>query len=123
MISTVLQLCGGAILLLLLSALLERGRPSNWTPAGITALISLGIVASAVAYPLYFWLLKAIEPWQIGTIQWFEPLIAIFGGALLFREPLSWRMVGGTAILVASVLRVMTAHAKDDDAVTLQITS
>lgn len=120
--SSALQLSGAAMLLALLSAILERGRPWTWSPASLTALISLGIVASAAAYPLYFWLLKGMEPWQIGTIQWFQPLVAILEGALLFRESLSLRIVGGTAILLVCVARVFTARSKDDDAVTLRIT-
>jgi drug/metabolite transporter (DMT)-like permease len=121
-ISTILQLFGAAILLFLASVSVERGQPSSWTSANPSALIGLGVVASSVAYPIYFWLLKGLEPWQIGTIQWFEPLVAILEGALLFRESLSWRMVGGAVILVVCATRVMTAQDKDDDAVTLQIT-
>jgi drug/metabolite transporter (DMT)-like permease len=122
MISTVLQLAGAAVLLSLVSAVCEHGQPSNWTPPAFAAMLFLSFVASAVAYPLYFSLLKLTEPWQIGTLQWFEPMVAIFEGALLFREPLSWRMIAGSAILLVSAARVTTAHGKDDDAVTLQIT-
>jgi drug/metabolite transporter (DMT)-like permease len=122
MISTLFQLSGAAILLFSLSVFFESGEALHWTPASLGAVLFLGIVSSAVGYSLYFWLLKGIEPWQIGTIQWFEPMIAIFQGALLLREPLTWRMVGGSVILVVSVVRVLTAHGKDDEAVTLQIT-
>jgi drug/metabolite transporter (DMT)-like permease len=122
-ISAVLQLSGAAILLFLLSAFFERGQHSIWTPRSLAALFFLSIVASAVAYPLYFSLLKLTEPWQIGTIQWFEPLIAILEGALFFRETFSWRMIGGSAVLLIGLARVMTAQGKDDDAVTLEITS
>jgi len=121
-VSAIVQLFGTAILLSLLSVFLERGESSTWTPASLIAIISLAIVASAVAYPLYFWLLKEMDPWQIGTLQWFQPLVAILEGALLFRESLSWRMVGGAAILLICGTRVMTAQSRDDDAVTLRIT-
>ena len=122
MVSTVFQVFGAAILLALFSAFLERGQASHWTPSSLGALLFLGIVSSAVGYPIYFSLFKGMEPWQIGTIQWFEPMIAIFEGAWLIREPPSWRMVGGSVVLIVSVVRVMTARTKDDEAVTLQIT-
>ena len=86
MVSTVVQVFGAAILLALLSAFLERGQSSHWTPSNLGALLFLGIVSSAVGYPIYFSLFKGMEPWQIGTIQWFEPMIAIFEGALLIRR-------------------------------------
>jgi drug/metabolite transporter (DMT)-like permease len=121
-VSTVTQLSFAAFLLALLSVILERGQPWTWTQTNLTTLILLSIAASSVAYPLYFWLLKETEPWQIGTIQWFEPLVAIAEGALLFRQPISWRMVGGAALLLFCSARVFIARSRDDDAVTLQIT-
>ena len=121
-VSAIIQLFGAAMLLLLLSVFLERGQSSTWPPASLIALVSLAVAASAVTYPLYFWLLKEMEPWQIGTMQWFQPLVAILEGALLFRESLSWRMIGGTAILLICGMRVLTTQTRDEDAVTLRIT-
>jgi len=121
-ISASIQLFGAAILLFLLSVFFERNQSSAWTPASVIALVSLAVAASAVAYPLYFWLLKEMEPWQTGTLQWFQPLVAILEGALLFRESLSWRMIGGAAILLGCAMHVITAQTRDDDAVTLRIT-
>lgn len=122
LMSTVLQLCGGAVLLALMSALLERGRPSHWSGEAVAALLFLSLGASVVAFPLYFWLLKEMEAYQIGTIQWFEPLVAVVEGAILLHEPLSWRMLLGGAIVLGSAARVMRATEQDDATVTLKIT-
>jgi drug/metabolite transporter (DMT)-like permease len=122
LMSTLLQLCGGAVLLALMSAFLERGQPSHWNGPAVSALLFLSLGASVFAFPLYFWLLKEMEAYQIGTIQWFEPLVAVIEGSILLREPLSWRMIAGSAILLGSVVRVMTAREQDDAAVTLEIT-
>jgi drug/metabolite transporter (DMT)-like permease len=122
LMSTMLQLCGGALLLALMSAVLERGRPSHWNGEAIAALLFLSLGASVFAFPLYFWLLKQMEAYQIGTIQWFEPLVAVVEGAILLHEPLSWRMLLGGAIVLGSVVRVMRASEQDDGTVTLKIT-
>jgi drug/metabolite transporter (DMT)-like permease len=122
LMSTMLQLCGGAVLLALMSAVLERGRPSHWNGESVAALLFLSLGASVFAFPLYFWLLKEMEAYQLGTIQWFEPLVAVVEGAILLHEPLSWRMLLGGGILLGSVVRVMRAREQDDATVTLKIT-
>ena len=122
LMSTCLQLGGGAALLSLMSAILERDQPSHWNIPAVTALMFLSLGASVFAFPLYFWLLKEMEAYQIGTIQWFEPLVAVAEGAILLHEPLSWRMSLGGAIILASVFRVMTVREQDDAIVTIKIT-
>lgn len=122
LMSTCLQLGGGAALLSLMSAILERDQPSHWNIPAVTALMFLSLGASVFAFPLYFWLLKEMEAYQIGTIQWFEPLVAVAEGAILLHEPLSWRMSLGGAIILASVFRVMTVREQDDATVTIKIT-
>ena len=122
LVSTMLQLSVGAILLAVVSAVLERGRPSHWNGDALAALLFLSLGATVFAFPLYFWLLKKMEAHQIGTIQWFEPLVAVVEGAILLREPLSWRMIVGGTIVLASVVYVMRAGEEDDATVTLKIT-
>lgn len=122
LMSTLLQLCGGAVLLSLMSAILERNQLSHWNGAAVSSLLFLSLGASVFAFPLYFWLLKEMEAYQIGTIQWFEPLVAVVEGSILLHEPLSGRMILGSAILLGSVARVLTAREQDDAAVTLEIT-
>jgi drug/metabolite transporter (DMT)-like permease len=118
--STALQLGGGAVCLELLSLLFERGQPVHWTTPAMGALLFLSLGASVIAFPLYYWLLKEIEAYQIGTIQWFEPLVAVAEGAILLHEPLSWRMTLGGAIVLASLVVVMREQV--DESITLAIT-
>jgi len=122
LVSTMLQLCVAGVLLAGMSAVLERGRPSHWNGDAIGALLFLSLGATVFAFPLYFWLLKEMEAYQIGTIQWFEPLVAVVEGAILLDEPLSWRMIVGGTIVLASVVYVMRASEEDDATVTLKIT-
>lgn len=119
MMSAVLQLGGGAIVLGLMSLAMERGQPSHWTAGAVGALLFLGVGASAISFPLYYWLLQEIEAYQVGTIQWFEPLVAVGEGAVLLGETLTWRMLTGAAIVLASLVRVMSAQRGDDDSLSL----
>lgn len=120
MMSTALQLGGGAIWLELLSLVFESGQRVRWTGEAAGALLFLGLGSTALAFPMYYWLLKEMEAYQVGTIQWFQPLVAVAEGAILLHEPLTWRMTLGGAIVLASLVVVMREEV--DDSVTLAIT-
>ncbi len=54
-----------------------------------------GAVAGAPAYATYFWLLQQLEAYQVATVQWIEPLVAIIESALFLRLGLSFSMIAG----------------------------
>jgi probable blue pigment (indigoidine) exporter len=108
-----------ALLLFLASSLLERGQPVQWNRSTLGAVAFLGIVAGALAYATYFWLLQRLEAYQVGTVQWIEPLVALFESALFLRLGLSFSMIAGSLITLVCLLLVMRARAEDDNTVSL----
>ncbi|MGH9530919.1 MAG: DMT family transporter, partial [Terriglobales bacterium] len=93
---------GGAVLLALGGAL-ERGRPDTWTPAAIAALLFLAIIGTAVAFALYYWLLKRVRPYQAASMSLVIPVIAIFEGALLLGEAIPASMIAASVLVLLSV--------------------
>ncbi len=93
---------GGAVLLAL-GAILERGRPATWTPAAIAALLFLTIFGTAVAFALYYWLLKRVRPYQAASMSLVIPVIAIFEGALVLGEAIPVSMVVASGLVLFSV--------------------
>jgi probable blue pigment (indigoidine) exporter len=116
---TALVLGVAALLLFLASLLLERGQPVEWTRSALGAVAFLAVVAGALAYATYFWLLQRLEAHQVGTLQWIQPLVAILESALFLRIGLSFRMVAGSLTALACLLLVARARAEDDDTVSL----
>jgi drug/metabolite transporter (DMT)-like permease len=116
---TVLLLGVAAALLFLASLVLERGQPSQWNRNAIGSVVFLAVVAGAPAYACYFWLLQQLEPYQVATVQWIEPLLAIIESALFLRVPLSFGMVAGSLVTLASLLLVVRARTEDDNTVSL----
>jgi len=76
-------------------------------------------VAGAAAYATYFWLLERVEAYQVATLQWIQPLVAILGSALFLRVGLSFRMIAGSLIALVCLLLVVRARAEDDNTVSL----
>ncbi len=116
---TALVLGMAGLLLFVASLLLESGQQAQWNRSALGAVAFLAVVAGAPAYATYFWLLQRLEAYRVGTVQWIEPLVAIFESALFLRLGLSFRMIAGSSIALVCLLLVMRARAEDDDTVSL----
>jgi drug/metabolite transporter (DMT)-like permease len=116
---TALVLGVAGLLLFLASLLFERGQPVQWNRSAIGAVVFLAIVAGAPAYATYFWLLQRMEAYQVGTVQWIEPLVAVLESALFLRLGLSFSMIAGSLVALVCLLLVVRGRAEDDDTVSL----
>jgi len=116
---TALLLGAAALLLFLASLALEHGQPVEWNRSAIGSVAFLAAVAGAPAYATYFWLLQRLEAYQVGTVQWIEPLVAILESALFLRVGLSFSMIAGSLAALVCLLLVMRARAEDDNTVSL----
>jgi drug/metabolite transporter (DMT)-like permease len=105
-------------LLLLASLVLERGQAAEWNGSAIGS-VALLAVATAAAYPAYFWLLQQLEAYQLATVQWVQPLVAMAETAAFLRLRLSLTMIAGTVIATVCLWVVMRARPEDDDSVSL----
>jgi drug/metabolite transporter (DMT)-like permease len=119
LVAAALLLGAAALLLLLASIALERGAPVQWDRNAVQSLIFLAVVGGAPAYTAYFWLLQRLQAFQVATLQWIEPLVAMIEAALFLRLRLSFSMLAGSVVTLVSVLIVMLARADDDNNVSL----
>lgn len=95
-------MAAGAVQLHLVS--LAFGEPvpplTRLSPAVITAIVFLGVFASAVAYSIYFTLLDQLGPFQINLVSYLVPIVATVVGALLLAEPVTGFTIGGFLLIV-----------------------
>jgi drug/metabolite transporter (DMT)-like permease len=108
-----------ALLFFIASIAFERGQPAQWSHNAIGSIVFLAVVAGAPAYAIYFWLLQHLEAYKVTTVQWIEPLVAILETAVFLRLGLSFAMIAGALVALASLLLVMRARAEDDKNVSL----
>jgi drug/metabolite transporter (DMT)-like permease len=116
---TALVLGNAAWLLFLAGLALERGQPVEWNRNAIRSVLVLALVAGAPAYAIYFWLLQQLEAYKVVTVQWIVPLVGILETAFFLRVGLSFTMIAGSVVTLASLLVVMRASAEDDNTVSL----
>ena len=119
-VMVVALLAGAAACMLFLASLvLERGQPAQWNQSAVGSLIFLSAVAGAPAYATYFWLLQQREAYQVATLEWTEPMVAISETALFLKLSLSFSMVAGSLVTLVCLVLVMQARAEDDKNVSL----
>lgn len=105
------MLCGGALLTLVG---LATGEGARVDLAGVdaTGWISFGFLVlfgSIVAYSAYVWLLKVVRPQLVGTYAFVNPVVAVFLGALVAKEPLTPATLFAAGLIIAAVGIVVTA--------------
>jgi len=99
MTSTAGSLLFSALLLLFLSSFFLPDfsliTPTNWLYA-----IILGVLCTAIAFIIYFKLVKDIGPAKTSTVTFLIPIFAFFWGFILLGEKVTFRMWMATLIIL-----------------------
>ncbi|HKW76962.1 MAG TPA: EamA family transporter [Terriglobales bacterium] len=108
-VGTGLQLGFGSVALLWGTWALEAHQHANWTREAVLALGFLALFGSCIAFVIYYWLLKRMQPYQVSTINLVVPLVALMEGALLLHESVPLLMLSAVALVLGSVAAVLRA--------------
>jgi drug/metabolite transporter (DMT)-like permease len=84
-------------------ALLQASSGRQWTTASGLALAYLAVVGTCFAMVVSLWLYRKLRPTTIMLIQVITPAEALLIGTLWLGEPVSIRMLGGAALVMAAV--------------------
>jgi len=87
----------------------EHWRAIAWT--GWAALLYMAIFSSAVAYLLYFWLLRYLEASQLSAFTYLLPVVATILGILWLGEKGSWVQVLGGVLALGGVYWIESGRA------------
>jgi drug/metabolite transporter (DMT)-like permease len=92
---------------------MERNEPSRWTQSSLAALIFLATFGSAIAFAVFYWLLRHMHAYQLSTINLITPLVAIAVGALILHEFITPMMLLAAAVVLAAVGFVIKAESDE----------
>ena len=109
-LSSGMQMLGGGVVLLALSAAAGEPQGLDWGAISPGAFGAWAYVAAfgSVAYGCYLWLLKASVPAKAATYAYVNPVIALVLGYFLAGEALSAWSLGCSAVVVLGVLLVVS---------------
>jgi drug/metabolite transporter (DMT)-like permease len=114
-VSTGLQLLFGAVTLFWGTWVFEGRRHADWNRTSLVALAFLTVFGSCVAFVVYYWLLKRMQPYQLSTTSMVVPVIAVLEGKVLYGDSIPVMMLVAMAVVlisVGSVLRTEAASAE-----------
>jgi drug/metabolite transporter (DMT)-like permease len=78
-----------------------------WTTTSVIALIYTGIIASALAWFLWNYLLVKMEAGQASIAVMAVPAVGVLCGIIFLGEPMTLSIALGMAILFAGILIVL----------------
>jgi drug/metabolite transporter (DMT)-like permease len=90
------------------------GAAGNWRAVpweAWAAILYMGVFGSAVAYLLYYWLLRYLEASQLSAFTYLLPVLATILGILTLGEKGSWMQLVGGALALSGVYWTETSRA------------
>ena len=75
----------------------------------LTAFLYLIVFGSIVAYGSYTYAIQKLPLSIVSTYSYINPVIAVLLGWIVLAEPLGWRVIGATSIILGGVALVKTA--------------
>ncbi len=99
-----LTMQAGAFLIALPAALLWS--PPTHLPSltALGAVAMLGVVGTALAYLLYFWLIQHVGATRTALVTYLLPGTALIWGAVLLGEPVSWNAIAGLVLVLLGTM-------------------
>ncbi len=74
------------------------------SPGALGAVALLGVVGTALAYLLYFWLIRNVGATRTSLVTYLLPCTALIWGAALLHETVSWNALAGLALVLLGSL-------------------
>ncbi|WP_240375827.1 DMT family transporter [Bacillus piscicola] len=97
---TTFQMLFGAAGLLILALFFESSQPITWTSASIFSVLFTGIVAGAICFSIWYYLLRVITTVTATISTMLVPVCGVLFGHFLLNETLTvFMLLGGVCIL------------------------
>lgn len=93
----------GSLIMVPLAFSVERPLDIDLSAKHLVAWLTLGVVASGLAYIAYFWLVRNVTATQASIVGYLIPITAVILGALVLDERLGLNSFAGMALVIAGV--------------------
>lgn len=93
----------GAVLLVIAAFTLERDLERHWTGSAIASIAYLAVVATAIAFVLYYWILRHVSSSKLSTVSYVTPVLALAIGWAFRDETITPTTLAGALLVVGSV--------------------
>ena len=101
LVSAAFQMLAGGIVLLTVGGLTGEFGRLAWSSRSLGAMIYLFFAGSLVGFVAYTYALTHLPMSVVSLYPYVNPVVAVVLGSWLLHEPLSWRIAGAIAIILA----------------------
>ncbi|MBF0186723.1 MAG: DMT family transporter [Magnetococcales bacterium] len=85
---------------ILVWAVTDGQLPQEISPRAFWSILYLGVIASAIGFTLFYYVLEQLEAGETMLITLINPVIGIYLGTALNNEALSMRFIAGTGMIL-----------------------
>jgi drug/metabolite transporter (DMT)-like permease len=95
--------------LVALPVALLSGTPGALAFDGMISLVAVGVLSTAIAWPIFFRVLRRTTPTAASTVTFIVPAFALTWGSILLGEPVGAGLLVGFALILVSLALVLGA--------------
>ncbi|MEJ2542535.1 MAG: DMT family transporter [Calditrichaceae bacterium] len=88
---------------MLIHLLFEHHVDFEYTTSSVLSMAYLGIMGTAVAFALYFWLLKSVSAVTMSLITYITPPMALLWGWIIYDETITLRLILGMLVIFSGI--------------------
>jgi drug/metabolite transporter (DMT)-like permease len=99
------MLTAGALVALPVALL--SGVPGTPSVDGAVSLVAVGVLSTAIAWPVFFRVLRRTTPTAASTVTFIVPAFALTWGSILLAEPVGIGLVVGFGLILVSLMLVL----------------
>ena len=99
------MVAAGALVALPVAVL--SGPPGAPAMDGAISLVGVGVLSTAVAWPIFFRVLRRTTPTAASTVTFIVPAFAIAWGSIVLAEPVGVGLVVGFGLILVSLMLVL----------------
>jgi drug/metabolite transporter (DMT)-like permease len=99
------MLTAGAVVALPVAVL--SGTPGTPSLDGVISLAGVGILSTAIAWPIFFRVLRRTTPTAASTVTFIVPAFALAWGSIVLAEPVGISLLAGFGLILVSLMLVL----------------
>jgi drug/metabolite transporter (DMT)-like permease len=99
------MLTAGAVIALPVALL--SGAPETLAADGVISLIGVGVLSTALAWPIFFRVLRRTTPTAASTVTFIVPAFALVWGSIVLAEPVGVGLLVGFGLILVSLMLVL----------------
>lgn len=100
------QMLLGGVMDLLVALAVGDLHTTVWTRSSLLATAYLVVAGSWIGFTAYVWLLHNVQISKLSTYAYVNPMVAVFLGWLILHEHITRYILGGSIIVITSVILV-----------------